>query len=474
MTDRAAPVAPSNTQLQLATPLASGLAVCIFVLDLLTPVGTGEWVLYLLPLLLASRSASRRYLLSLSAGLTGFMVLGFALSPPGGPTGVAALNRFLGAWVLWVTTVLVVQRRGVERALSESEENFRLLFIKHPLPVWVCDPETLRFVEVNEAAVTCSGYARDEFLHMRVTDISVEEDVPRLLALLPQGRTQVQDLGELRHRRKDGQVSDVHVVCGPATFAGRGAVLATLQDVTERKRAEHEQARLEAALRRSELMSALGSLVVGVAHEVRNPLFGISATLDAFETRFAPDPAYQEYFNVLRREVQRMNQLTRDLLEYGKPRSVALTSGSIEDVIADAVNACAPLARETGVQVVTHVREQGSAVRMDPPRLREVFENLIQNAIQHSPRGAVVLVEADQVRADDRTWVHSAVKDSGSGFRTEDLPRIFEPFFTRRPGGTGLGLSIAQRIVEEHGGTIAAHNDAAGGARVEVRLPGFA
>jgi PAS domain S-box-containing protein len=460
--------------LQLAPPLASGFALCIFVLDLLTPVGTGEWVLYLLPLLLASRSAGRRYLLSLSVVLTTFMLLGFAFSPPGGPTRLAALNRFLGACVLWVTTVLVVQRRDVERALRESEENFRLLFVNHPLPVWVCDPETLRFVEVNEAAMAGSGYSRDEFLRMRVTDISVAEDVPRVLALLPHGRTQVRDLGELRHRRKDGQVSDVHVVCGPAKFAGRGVVLATLQDVTERKRAEQEQARLEAALRRSEVMSVLGSLVVGVAHEVRNPLFGISATLDAFEARFAPNPAYEEYFKVLRREVQRMNQLTRDLLEYGKPRSVALAPGSIQDVIADAVNACVPLARETGVHVVTHVREEGWAVRMDPPRLREVFENLIQNAIQHSPRGTRVVVEAVEVRADERTWVHSAVKDSGSGFRPEDLPRIFEPFFTRRPGGTGLGLCIAQRIVEEHGGTISAHNDVAGGARVEVRLPGFA
>jgi signal transduction histidine kinase len=111
---------------------------------------------------------------------------------------------------------------------------------------------------------------------------------------------------------------------------------------------------------------------------------------------------------------------------------------------------------------------------MNPPRLQEVFENLIQNAIQHSPRGAAVIVETDEVRAENRAWVCSAVRDSGSGFRSEDLPRLFEPFFTRRPGGTGLGLSIAQRIVEEHGGTISAHNDALGGARVEVRLPSVA
>jgi signal transduction histidine kinase len=109
---------------------------------------------------------------------------------------------------------------------------------------------------------------------------------------------------------------------------------------------------------------------------------------------------------------------------------------------------------------------------MHRQRLVQVFQNLLENAIQHSPPGGCVVVETEEVSLDGRDWIAYRIKDAGSGFRGEDLPRIFEPFFTRRRGGTGLGLSIVQRIVEEHGGDITAGNcPEGGGAVMVVRLP---
>ncbi len=107
---------------------------------------------------------------------------------------------------------------------------------------------------------------------------------------------------------------------------------------------------------------------------------------------------------------------------------------------------------------------------MDESRLLQVFENLIENAIQHSPKDGTVIIETRRSAANGGAWIECSVRDSGAGLKPEDLPRIFEPFFTRRKGGTGLGLSIAQRIVEQHGGEIAAENDPAGGAHFTVRL----
>lgn len=243
------------------------------------------------------------------------------------------------------------------------------------------------------------------------------------------------------------------------------------QEITARERTEAERARLQASLRRSEIMAAMGSLVAGVAHEVRNPLFAISSTLDAFEARFTTRQEYQRYIGVFRTEVQRLTALMRDLLEYAKPPQLDLIPDSPEEACAQALHACLPLATHHNVQLISPARTDAGLVRMDRQRLVQVFQNLIENAIQHSPSGERIVVEAEEVSLDGQDWVSYTIKDSGPGFSSEDLPRVFEPFFTRRRGGTGLGMSIVQRIVEEHGGSMAAGNRPEGGAVIVVRFP---
>jgi signal transduction histidine kinase len=224
---------------------------------------------------------------------------------------------------------------------------------------------------------------------------------------------------------------------------------------------------LQDSLRRAEAMSAMGSLVAGVAHEVRNPIFGMSATLDAMEQRFATDAAREPFLLALRRELDRVNALMRDLLEYGRPPAVQLAPDALAPVVALAARSCIPVADMASVEIENNVGPEAGEVAMDAGRLAQVFQNLIENAVQHSPMGGKVRIDAR------RTPTHAAVRvtDSGPGFRPEDLGRIFEPFFSRRRGGTGLGLSIVQKIVEQHRGTIEAANRPEGGASVTVYLP---
>ena len=118
------------------------------------------------------------------------------------------------------------------------------------------------------------------------------------------------------------------------------------------------------------------------------------------------------------------------------------------------------------------VRSDGGLpqLHVDRGRIAQVFQNLLENAIQHSPKGTTVLFRADRVEG-DRDGVRFAVEDAGPGFLPGDLHRVFEPFFTRRRGGTGLGLSIVQRIVDQHGGEVLAANLSSGGAAITVYLP---
>jgi PAS domain S-box-containing protein len=244
---------------------------------------------------------------------------------------------------------------------------------------------------------------------------------------------------------------------------GERAILIA-QDITKR-------VELEASLRQSEMMSLLGSLVAGVAHEVRNPLFGISSILDAFETRFSDRTEYQRYTNVLRDEIGRLTVLMEELLEYGKPFRGELYLVSMEEMITRSVRACLPAAGVSQVKLASSVEESLPKIRIDRRRLSKVFVNLIENAIQHSPAGSVVSVEAHKVADGAHEWVECAIKDSGPGILAEDLSKIFEPFFSKRRGGTGLGLAIAHRIMQEHGGKMIAGNNPEGGACMIARFP---
>jgi signal transduction histidine kinase len=158
----------------------------------------------------------------------------------------------------------------------------------------------------------------------------------------------------------------------------------------------------------------------------------------------------------------------RDLLDYGKPAQLERAAVPLDSILEDAIKACEPLARDLHVE--KRMPPGLSDVFVDRQRMTQVFQNLIQNALQHSPASGSVSVEAGR----DGGLVWASVRDAGPGFDPEALPRLFEPFFTRREGGTGLGLSIAQRIVELHGGTIAAENHPEGGAVVRVGLPAVA
>lgn len=217
-------------------------------------------------------------------------------------------------------------------------------------------------------------------------------------------------------------------------------------------------------------MSAMGTLVAGVAHEVRNPLFGISATLDAFHEEMS-QPGYAECGATLRQEVNRLIHLMQELLEYGKPPALTIERGNINEVVKLAVESRRPAAHAAGVELRTNMKAGMPALLMDQSRLRQVFENLIDNAVQHSETGGTVRISGAVADHAGRQWVECHVDDEGPGFPPQTLDRVFEPFFTQREGGTGLGLSIVQRIVEEHSGKVSAANRPEGGGRIQVLFP---
>ncbi|HTK56251.1 MAG TPA: PAS domain S-box protein [Gemmatimonadales bacterium] len=230
-------------------------------------------------------------------------------------------------------------------------------------------------------------------------------------------------------------------------------------------------AQLQRTLAHERTMAALGALVAGVAHEVRNPLFAISATLDAFEARFGKEPDFTRYTSNLRPEVQRLSALMRDLLEYGRPSVLQPVLTDLTPVVREAAARSEPPAAPRGVRIELVAADGLPAVQHDPARMGQVIQNLLDNALVHAPDGSRITVRLSTLQTGGRSWYRLAVEDEGSGFRVDDLPHVFEPFYSRRRGGTGLGLSIVERLVGQHGGLVTAENRAEGGARVTILLP---
>jgi PAS domain S-box-containing protein len=355
------------------------------------------------------------------------------------------------------------KQQRLHASLQQSAMEWRQTFNAIDFPVLIVDLDG-NIKRSNQAAEQIVGISAEQILRKTVGELGEHEPWKKAVELIESIRENPAPAAEEVKCEVTGKtwaITLYHV--NEFGSAGERAILIA-QDITKR-------AELEASLRQSEMMSLLGSLVAGVAHEVRNPLFGISSILDAFETRFSDRTEYLRYTNVLRDEIGRLTILMEELLEYGKPFRGELYLISMEEMVARSVRACMPAADVAHVNLESRVEDSLPKIRIDRRRLSKVFVNLIENAIQHSPQKSTVTIEAHRINDGNHEWVQCAIRDSGAGILPEDMPKIFEPFFSKRRGGTGLGLAIAQRIMQEHGGKLIAGNNPEGGACMIARFP---
>ncbi len=345
--------------------------------------------------------------------------------------------------------------------LAQRYAEWRLTFDTVLTPILIADRNgSVR--RVNRAALELSGLSELQLLGRRVHEIGAGEPWATAAQLLSSIQLR-NSLAAVETRDERGRTWDLSITHFETARDGADRFIIVFWEITG-------IVELQESLRRSGTLSAMGTLVAGVAHEVRNPLFGITATLDAYETELS-QPGYAEFHATLRREVRRLIDLMQELLEYGKPSVLALERGSVPDVIDAAIERRRSTARAAGVELENLVAEGDATLLIDRSRLQQVFENLIDNAVQHSRTGGHVRIRSQAVEHGGRRWIELLVEDEGPGFPPHALDRVFEPFFTNRRGGTGLGLSIVQRIVEEHSGKVTAGNGADGGAVVAILLP---
>ena len=359
--------------------------------------------------------------------------------------------------VVWVARDETEHRRA-DQALRESEERWRRISEATFEGIGFSQDGVL--TDANAQLADMLGYVVPELVGRPVTDLVAPEHRARVADAIRSAHSQGYEHLALR---KDGSKVLVETRARSLTRHGRRVRVTAVRDVSERQR-------LESELRRRETLAAMGSLVAGVAHEVRTPLFSLSATLDTLEAGVANADQEHELKDLLRSQVRRLANLMQDLLDYGRPPRLKRTRAPVCEAVQRAVKSCQSLAAQSGVALALDLGEGLPEIDADFSRLEQVFENLLANALQHAPRGSTVRLTA-RAAAGPSPGITCTVEDDGPGLAPSDVERVFEPFFSRRKGGTGMGLAIAHRFVEAHGGSITASNRPGTGAVFTVLLP---
>ena len=253
------------------------------------------------------------------------------------------------------------------------------------------------------------------------------------------------------------------------TLSGQAAIAIENDQLSARMR------ELEKSLHQADKLSALGTFASSLAHEIKNPLSSIKTFSQLMEKRF-DDTVFREKFSaIVPHEIDRLESVLNQLVDFGKISDQDFAPVKIGKVIDELFGLVQYEALRRNIKVIKEYGALLPPVAAIEEQLKQVFMNLILNAIQAMPAGGEVRVTA-QAAADKRLGdvVQVSVKDNGAGIPAEAVGRIFKPFFTTKPDGTGLGLSITHNIVKDHGGSIEVNSEPGNGAEFIVKLPVFA
>jgi signal transduction histidine kinase len=256
-----------------------------------------------------------------------------------------------------------------------------------------------------------------------------------------------------------------------------GGVAGLLSDAERRRRTQlrtalDERTRLQDQLVRAGRLSALGEVVAGIAHEIRNPLHALRGTAEIVDPLIPKDRAERRMWEIHLRELERLDRTADRFLTFAKPRPLDLVDLDLRNVARRLADLIATDANKRGITLDIVLPDNPVAVRGDRDQLAQVALNLALNAMKAvGTRGGTVRVEVlASVRLQGKPMHALRVENDGPPIAAEDLDRLFDPFHGEDETGTGLGLAISGRIADQHEGTIAAEN-AGLGVRFTVLLP---
>jgi PAS domain S-box-containing protein len=376
----------------------------------------------------------------------------------------------VAGWVASITDI--TERKQAETALRESEAQFHQLADAMPQIVWTAQPDG--FIDYyNERWYEYTGFPRDEFGQSSWEPILHPDDVQRCVDTYF-GCIKAEQPYQIEYRFKDRRSGGYRWFLGRAMPVRdeQGRVVrwfGTCTDIDDTKRAE--ETLKEADRRKDEFLATL-------AHELRNPLAPVRTAIQILQLKGPPLPELQWAHDVIDRQMQQMARLIDDLMDVSRitRNNVELRKERVElaRVLQGAVETSRPLIDGAGHELSVTLPPEPVYLDADSTRLAQVFSNLLNNAAKYSERAGRIFLTAERQGSDAVV----SVRDQGIGIPQEMLPHIFELFTQvdrspeRTQGGLGIGLTLVKRLVEMHGGSVAAFSKGVGrGSEFVVRLP---
>jgi len=384
-----------------------------------------------------------------------------------------------------LASFLAVELRHTGEQLRQRTRDLRLLTNLHERTVESLKSGLLttdrdgRVTSFNPEAERITGVASASAIGR---DVEAIFPGMRELALDPAGEAGSPGRFRAPYRNRHGE--DLHLGIAAYILKAAGGEpsghVMIFQDVTD-------VVDMEAELRRSERLAAVGELSASIAHEIRNPLAAISGSVQMLEREadaLGGAVEARRLMGIVLRETDRLNLLITDFLQYARPGPLHIGAVSLESVVGEVLEVFESIVPQD-VTVALDL-PHALAVRADAAQLRQLLWNLTLNACQAMPEGGSLTIEARAVaeptpqegRSGRRnelerkeTWVEVTVRDEGVGIPPEALEHVFDPFFTTKAEGSGLGLATVHRIVEEHGGSIRLESLVERGTTIRIRLP---
>ncbi|MDO8785025.1 MAG: PAS domain S-box protein [Syntrophales bacterium] len=351
--------------------------------------------------------------------------------------------------------------------IEESEIRYRTLFENAAYGIFIIDLEGNdigRIVAANNSAAIMSGYTNEELLSMKITDIDMpdsSEKEPEHMSRILRGE---KFTFEVEHRRKDGSIYPLEVNVGLLRVGGHKHALTFYRDISERKHAEEK-------LLRTEQMKVCGEIATGLAHEIKNPLAGIKASIEVLRDELNMTADDKRVVKCVIDEINRIEYLLNELLSFARPLQTHLMPLDLNQVIEGvlAVVVVNDPKEDGRIVLVVDLQKDMPQIMADPMQLKQVLLNLYLNGVDAMPDGGVFTVKTFHDKADDTVKIR--VSDTGKGIQDSMIDKIFRPFCTTKSKGTGMGLAITKQIIESHGGKITLAKNGAGGAAFIISLP---